>query len=151
MRTPEQMLMDDLSYYFVLKQELPGKVVQLTLSSSASFGGECVTLPFDTEEDTALYLLAEFRKGALVSEQDIETAQAILRGDRPMFVYEEKQPDGTLLLSLHETLPPEGSHIVAFGSRSPRWLARFLLRRLHESARVKASLETIKQAQLLMG
>jgi hypothetical protein len=107
-------------------------------------------LPFDTETDAALYLLDEFRKGGLVSSNDIETAKAIIRGEEPMFVYEEKQPDGTLLLSLHDSLPPEGSNIVAFASRSAKTLAKFLLRRLHESKNTQASEETIRQAQSLM-
>lgn len=146
-------LMDNLSYHFVIKQKVPGEGIQLSLSSHAVFGDDCITLPFDSETDTALYLLDEFRKGAIVSEEHVEIARAILRGDRPMFVYEEKQPDGTLLLSLHDDLPPKGwrSHIIIFASRWHKGLARFLLRRLHESKRVRASEETVQQAMALMG
>lgn len=144
-------MLDDLSYYFVVKEKQPAGGTQLSLSSYAPFRNDCETLPFDSETDAALYLLEEFRKGELVSEAHVEDARAILRGDQPMFVYEEKQPDGTLLLSLHDALPPQESGIIVFGGRSPRRLARFLLRRLHESQRVIASAETIQQAQALLG
>jgi hypothetical protein len=143
----QQAVWDDLTYYFVI-QEGDG---QLSLSGHAAFAETRKTLPFDSETDAALYLLEEVRKGARASEQDIEIARAITRGDKAMFVYEEKQPDGTLLLTLHDDLPPRESSIVAFGGRSPRWLARFLLQRLHESSRVTATAETIQQAQTLLG
>lgn len=146
-----QAVWDELSYYFVIQEKQPGGSVKLSLDSHATFGDERKTLSFDSETDAALYLLDEFRKGASVSEQDIESARAILRGDQPLFVYEEKQPDGTFLLSFHDDLPSPGSSIVTFGSRSPRWLARFLFRRLHESERVVATAETIRQAQALFG
>lgn len=155
MQDTEQMFIDDLmhslSYYFVVKQTVPGQGTQLSLSSYAPFGNDRITLSFDSETDTALYLLDEFRKGAIVSEEHVEIARAILRGDQPMFVYEEKQPDGMLLLSLHDELPPKGSHIIVFASRWHKGLARFLLRRLHESKRVSASEETVQQAIALMG
>lgn len=147
----QQAIWDDLSYYFVIQEEHPEGGIQLSISSYPIFRDGSKTRPFDTETDTALYLLDELRKGARVSEQDIEIARAILRNDRPMFVYEEKQPDGTLMLSIHDNPPPCGSAIICFGCRSPRWLARFLLRRLQESSRVKATAETIKRAQALMG
>ena len=72
------------------------------------------------------------------------------RGGKPLFLYEEKQIDGKLLLSLHDQLPPKGSSVVVFGSRSAQLVARLLLRRLHESQRVWATEETIQQAQVLM-
>ncbi|HEU5378348.1 MAG TPA: hypothetical protein VFV38_23235 [Ktedonobacteraceae bacterium] len=147
----KQTTLDSLSYYFVIKQELPEGGTRLSLSSYALLGENCETLPFDTETDTALYLLDEFRKGAVVSEEHIAIANAIIDGDKPMFLWEEKVPDNMLLLSLHTDLPPDGSGIVTFGSRSPKWLARFLLRRLHESKRVTAKAETIQQAQALLG
>jgi len=154
MQDTEQMLIDDLmdnlSYYFVIKQTVPGEGIQLSLSSHAAFGNDCITLPFDSDTDTALYLLDEFRKGAIVSEEHVEIARAILRGDRPMFVYEENQPDGTRLLSLHDDLPPKGLHIIVFASRWHKGLAKFLLRRLSESKRVRASEETVQQALALM-
>ncbi|HZS76928.1 MAG TPA: hypothetical protein VFA41_09980 [Ktedonobacteraceae bacterium] len=68
-----------------------------------------------------------------------------------LFLYEEKQPDGRLLLSLHDHLPLEGSDVVVFGSRSPKLVARLLLRRLQESNRVWATEETIRRAERLMG
>jgi hypothetical protein len=77
-------------------------------------------------------------------------ARAILRGDSPLFLYEEKQPDGRLLLSLHDHLPPEEARIVVFGSRSPKLVARLLLRRLRETSRVLATEETIRRAERLM-
>lgn len=154
MQDTEQMLRDDLldnlSYYFVIKQTAPSEGLQLSLSSHAVYGNDRITLPFDSETDTALYLLDAFRKGAIVSEEHVEIAHAILRGDQPMFVYEEKQPDGTLLLSLHDDLPPKGSNIIAFASRWHRGLARFLLRRIHESKRVRANEKTVQQALALM-
>jgi hypothetical protein len=146
-----QAVWDDLSYYFVTREKQPGGSVKLSLDSHPTFRDDCKTLPFDSETDAALYFLDEFYKGASVSEQDVEIAKAIMRGDKPMFVHEEKQPGGTLLLSIHGDLPPLGSSIVAFGCRSPKWLARFLLRRLHESNRVTATAETIRQAQMLLG
>lgn len=146
----QQAIWDDLSYYFVQQETAADGSRQLAISSHAAFSATCKTFPFDSETDTALYLLDELSKGASISEQDIEIARAILRGDRPMFVYEQKQPDGTLLLSLHTALPERETNITIFGSRSPRWLARFLLRRLQESSRVTAAPETIQQAQTLM-
>ena len=68
-----------------------------------------------------------------------------------MFLYEEKQADGTIVLSLHDCLPPKGLHIVTFGSRSAKLVARLLLRRLHESERVRASDAMVRQAQALIG
>jgi hypothetical protein len=147
----EQTLLDELSYYFVIKEKQPDGSTQLSLGSYAPSRKNCETLPFDTETGAALYLLAKFREGAIVSEEHVETAHAILRGDQPMFVYEEKQPDSTLLPSLHNELPARESGIIAFASRSPRRLARFLLRWLYESKRVRASAETIQQAQALLG
>src|ERR1700730_17215424 len=137
-----QTIMDEVRFYFVVRHDLPDVRFQLALNQYAPFREDCMTLPFDVEEDAALYVLDEWRKGAIVTEQDVAIARAIVRGEQPMFVYEEKQADGTLLLSLHDCLPPEGSKIMVFGSRSGRWLARFLLRRLHESERIKASEET---------
>ncbi len=99
------------------------------------------------EEEAALYLLEQGRNGAVVSFNDIAIAKAIIRGDGPMFLYEEKQGDGRLLLSLHDRLPPQDSSIVAFGSRSARLVARLLLRRLLESKRVWATEETIRRAK----
>lgn len=147
----QQAIWDDLSYYFVLQEEHPEGGVWLSLSSYAAFGGKRKTLPFDSETDAALYLLDEVRKGARASEEHIEIARAIIRGDQAMFVYEEKQTDGTLLLSLHNDPAPRDSDIITFASRSPKWLARFLLRRLHESSRVTATAEMIQQAQALLG
>lgn len=146
----EQSLPDGLQYYFVVTQTLPDGSIQAALSSYAPFRDDQTTFPFDTEEDTALYLLAQMREGVIVSSNDVETARAILRGDQPLFLFEEKQPDGTLLLSLHEHLPPPGSNAVACGSRSPKLTARLLLRRLHESKRVWVTDETRRQAQALM-
>jgi hypothetical protein len=143
--------LDDLSYYFVMQEILPDGTTQLALSSSAAWSETRKTLPFDSEEDTALHLLAELRKGARASEEHIAIAKAILRGEKPMFVHEQKQPDGTLLLSFHGDLPPRDAGIRAFGCRSHRWLARFLLRRLKESSHVTASAETVRQAQALLG
>lgn len=142
--------MDELYYYFVVKEDLLDGTFQLSLSSYAPFRDGRTTFPFDSEIDAALYILDEFRHGAIVSSNDIEIAKAIIRGEKPMFVYEENQSDGTLLLSLHDSLPPEESTIVAFGSRSANLLARFFMRRLHESKRVRATEETIRQAQALM-
>ncbi len=81
---------------------------------------------------------------------DIDIAKAIIRGDRPLFLYEEKQADGSLFLSLHDNLPPQDSSIIVFGSRSPRLVARLLLRRLQESQRVWATEEAIQRAKSLM-
>jgi hypothetical protein len=150
MNETERTILDQLQYYFVVRQELSGGSSRLSLSSYAPFRDDCVTLPFDTETDAALYLLGEFRKGAPVSYQDVEIAKAILRGERPLFLYDEKQPDGTILLSLHDQLPPPESKIVAFGSRSAKLLARLLLRRLYENSRVHASEATISRAWALM-
>lgn len=143
--------MDSLSYYFVVKQVLSDGNAEFSLSSYARIGDDLTTLPFDTETDAALYLLDEYRKGARIAHNDIEIAQAILHGEKPMFLYEVKQSDGTLLLSLHDTLPPEDAKVVSFASRSSKVLARFLLRRLHESQLVKADAETIARAQAMMG
>jgi len=143
-------VLNDLTFYFVVQHDLPDGERELSLSSYAPFRDDCTTFPFDTETDAALYLLAEFHHGAIVSSNDIQTAKAIIRGEQPLFVYEEKQPDGTLFLSFHDLLPPEDAHIIAFGSRSAALLARFLLRRLHESSRIQASSKTIKRAQALL-
>ena len=151
MHETRQSVLDELQYYFVVKQEFPDGTYQLALSSYAPFRDDRTTLCFDTEEDAALFLLDQSRKGAIVSSNDVEIAKAIIRGEQPMFLYDEKQTDGTIVLSLHNRLPPEGSNIVIFGSRSAKILARLLLRRLHESERAKASEATIQQAQALMG
>jgi hypothetical protein len=151
MNETRQTVLDELQYFFVVKQEFPEGTYQLVLSSYAPFRDDRTTLSFDTEEDAALFLLDELRKGAIVSSNDVEIARAILRGEQPMFLYEEKQADGTIILSLYNRLPSEGSRIVTFGSRSAKILARLLLRRLHESERVRASEATIRQAQTLMG
>ncbi len=150
MNEKERHLMDELQYYFVVKQILPDGNADLSLSSYAPFRDDRATLSFDSERDAALYLLNEFHNGAIVSENDVESAKAILHGEQPMFLYEEKQEDGTLILSLHDCLPPEGSKIVTFGSRAAKLVARLLLRRLHENERVRATEETIRQAHLLM-
>jgi hypothetical protein len=142
----QQAIWDELSYFFVIQEEQPEGEKRLFLSSSASFAGRRTTLPFDSESDAALYLLDEVRKGARASEEHIEIARAIVRGDQALFLYEEKQPDGTLLLSFHDAPAPQESSAVTFASRSPRWLARFLLRRLQENKRVTATGETIQQA-----
>jgi hypothetical protein len=143
-------MVEDLQYYFVVKQAMPDGSVYVSLSSYAPFRDDRTTVSFDAEVDAALYLLEEVRNGAVVSTNDVESAKAIIRGDQPLFLYEEKQPDGTLQLSLHDRLPPEGSSVVVFGSRSPRSVARLLLRRLQETTRVRATEETIRQAQRLM-
>jgi hypothetical protein len=150
MNEKERNVMDDLQYYFIVKHVLPDDSVELALSSYAPFRDDRTTLSFDSERDAALYLLDEFHNGAIVAENDVETAKAILRGEQPLFLYEEKQADGTLVLSLHDCLPPEGSKIVTFGSRAPKLVARLLLRRLHESKCVRATEETIRHAHLLM-
>ncbi len=150
MNETEQTMMDDLQYYFVVEQPAPGGNIQLSLSSYAPFRDDQTTIPFDSEMDAALYFLEKFRNGAIVSSNDVEIAKAIIRGDQPMFLYEEKQSDGTFLLSLHNRLPSEGSSAVVFGSRSARLVARLLLRRLHETKRVWATEETIRQAQTLI-
>jgi hypothetical protein len=150
MQNIERDVMAEMQFYFVVKLQLPDGSNQHSLSTYAPFREDSTTLPFDSEQDAALYLLDEWRKGAIVSEQDVEIARAILRGDQPLFVYEERQPDGTLLLSFHDHLPSEGPSVITFGCRSPRWLARFLLRRLHESERVRASEETMRHAQALL-
>jgi hypothetical protein len=151
MHEAEQTIMDDLQYYFVVRQAGPDGSVQTSLSSYAPFREDQTSIPFDSEVDAALYLLQESRDGAVVSFNDVEIAKAIIRGDMPLFLYEEKQPDGTLLLSLHDRLPPEGSSVAVFASRSARLVARLLLRRLHENTRVWATEETRRQAQALMG
>jgi hypothetical protein len=151
MNQSRQMLLDDLQYYFVTKQTLPDGSIQLALSSYAPYSNDLICLSFETEDDTALYLLQEHQRGAVVSSNDITIADAIIRGEAPLFLYEERQPDGKLLLSLHTQLPPEDSKGVVFGSRSPQLIARHLLRRLHESPIVQATEATIKQAQTLMG
>jgi hypothetical protein len=151
MNETRQPVLDELQYYFVVRQDFPDGTYQLALSSYAPFRVDRTTLSFDTEVDTVLYLLDGFRKGAIVSSNDVEIAKAILRGEQPMFLYEEKQADGTIVLSLQDRLPPEGSRIVTFGSRSAKILAKLLLRRLHESERIRASEATIRQAQELMG
>ncbi|HEY6540808.1 MAG TPA: hypothetical protein VIZ18_07720 [Ktedonobacteraceae bacterium] len=151
MHETRQAVLDELQYYFVVKQEFPDGTYQLALSSYAPFRDDRTTTCFDREEDAALFLLDEFRKGAMVSSNDVETAKAILRGEQPMFLYEEKQADGSIVLSLHDRLSPEESGIATFGSRSAKILARLLLRRLHESERIRASEATIRQARELMG
>lgn len=157
LRDNKEQVMDNISYvmgelhfYFVVRQELPGGQVQLSLSSHAPFNESQTVMPFDEERDAALYLLDECRKGAIVSEKMAEIAEAIIRGEEPMFVYEENLSDGTLLLSLHNCLPPVGSNIAAFGSRAAKQLARFILRRLHESSRVRATEETMRQVYSLL-
>jgi hypothetical protein len=151
MHETRQSVLDELQYYFVVKQEFPDGTFQLALSNYAPFRDDRKTLCFDTEEDAALFLLDEFRKGAMVSSNDVEIAKAILRGEQPIFLFEEKQADGTIVLSLHDRLPPEGSGIATFASRSAKIVARLLLRRLYESERIRASEATIRQAQALMG
>ena len=146
-----QAVLDELQYYFVVKQDFPDGTFQLALSSYAPFRDDRTTLCFDAEEDAALFILDEFRKGATVSSNDVEIAKAIIHGEQSMFLFEEKHADGTIMLSLHYRLPPEGSQIVTFGSRSAKILARLLLRRLHENERIRASTATIRQAQALMG
>jgi hypothetical protein len=150
MNETQRTILDELQYYFVVRQDLPDGSYQLSLSSYAPFRDDCVTLSFDTETDAALYLLDEYRKGVPVSYQDVEAAKAIMRGEKPLFLYEEKQPDGTLLLSLHDHLPPTESDIVTFGSRSAKLVARLLIRRLYESSHVRASEATIRRAWALM-
>lgn len=150
MKSAQQPPIDELQYYFVVKQRMPDGSVHASLSSYAPFRDDVVMVPFETEEDAALNLLEEQRNAAIVSGNDIEIARAVIRGDRPLFLYEEKQPDGTLLLSLHDTLPPEGARVVTFGSRAPRTVARLLLRRLHESERVRAITEAVQQAHALL-
>src|SRR5258708_16571701 len=118
----QQAVWDDLTYYFVIQEE----DAQLSLSGHAAFAETRKTLPFDSETDAALYLLEEVRKGARASEQDIEIARAIMRGDKAMFVYEEKQPHGTLLLTLHYNLPPRAPGISAFAPPPPPYLPQFL-------------------------
>lgn len=141
-----QTLLDELQYYFVVKQIKPDGRIYVSLSSYAPFREDLITLPFDSEVDAALYVLKAARNGAVISSNDIDAAEAIIQGEKPLFLYEEKLPDGGLMLSLHEKLPPEDSPIVVFGSRSPKRISRFLLRRLHESPRVRATDETIKEA-----
>jgi len=149
MQKAEQIL-QEFDYYFVIKQTMPDGRIQIALSSFASFRDDRVTMPFDTEEDAALYLLAEARNGATVSYTDMAIARAIIRGDEPLFLYEEKQADGRLLLSLHGCLPGKDVSVTVFGSRSPRLVARLLLRRLLETQKVWATDETIRQAKLLV-
>jgi hypothetical protein len=146
-----ELLLENLTFYFVVRKELPNGNHQISLSSHAPFAPQNTTFSFDSEEDTALYLLDLAQKGEDVVEDDVVIAQAILQGEQPLFVYEEKQADGTLSLSFHDQLPPETSSIVAFASRSHRLIARFLLKRLHESERVKAAPETIRRANTLIG
>ena len=150
MQKDGQTMLDELQYYFVVKQTLPGGSIEVMLSHYAHLREGQTTLPFDTEEDAALYLLEQARNGAVVSFNDVAIARAIIRGDLPMFLYEEKQADGRLRLSLYDRLPPQGSPVVVFGSRSTRLVARLLLRRLHETNRVWATEETIQQAQSLL-
>jgi len=126
MHETRQSVLDELQYYFVVKQEFPDGTYQVALSSYAPFRDDRTTSCFDTEEDAALFLLDQSRKEVIVSSNDVEIAKAILRGERPMFLYEEKQADGTIVLSLHDRLPPTGSHIVTFGSRSAKILARLI-------------------------
>jgi len=151
MQQSRQTLLDDLHYYFVTQQNMPDGSIQLALSSYVPFRKDRTTLSFDTEEDAALYLLQEHELGATVSSNDITIANAIIHGEAPLFLYEERQDDGRLLLSLLNQLPPEGSNGVVFGSRSPQLIARLLLRRIHESSRVWATDATIQQAHMLMG
>lgn len=150
MSTTESTLIDELYFYFVVKHDLPDEKYELSLSNYAPFRDDRTTFPFDTETDAALYLLDEFTRGAIVSSNDIETAKAIINGQQPTFVYEAKQPDGTLLLSLHDALPPKNAKITVFGGRSAKMLARFLLRRLNEGAHIQATEETVKRAQSLL-
>ena len=107
MNTTQSTFIDELYFYFVVKQDLPDGKYELSLSSYAPFRDDRTTFPFDTETDAALYLLDEYTRGAIVSSNDVETAKAIIRGEQPIFVYEEKQPDGTLLLSLHDFCHPK--------------------------------------------
>src|SRR5258708_7748234 len=95
MKETEQSMLNELQYYFVVEQPAPGGSIQLSLSSYAPFRDDRTTIPFDSEIDAALYFLEKFRNGAIVSSNDVETAKAIIRGDQPMFLYEEKQSDGT--------------------------------------------------------
>lgn len=150
MQENEQTALNELQYYFVVKQTLPGGNIKVTLSHYARSRDDQTTLPFDTEEDAALYLLEEARNGAVVSFNDMAIARAIIRGDEPLFLYEEKQADGRLLLSLHDHLPPQGSSVPVFGSRSHRLVARLLLKRLLETERVWATDETIQKARSLL-
>lgn len=139
--------LDSLHFYFVVKQLLPDDTTRLSLMSHAPFRDDQTTFSFDSEADAAQYFLDTLHsKTVTASEQDVATAKAILRGGQPLFLYEEKQPDGTLLLSFHDQLPPEQSKIVSFACRSSKYLAGFLFRRLRESERVRASEETIRQA-----
>src|ERR1051326_7855578 len=119
MHETSQSAVDELQYYFVVNKEFPDGASQLALSSYAPFRDDRTTSCFDTEEDAALFLLDQSHKGAIVSSNDIEIAKAILRGEQPLFLYEEKQTDGTIVLSLHD-MPPEDSHIITFGSRSAK-------------------------------
>src|SRR5579885_3760265 len=105
----QQAIWDDRSYYFIIQEEQPEGGIKLSLRSRAISGCQSTILSFDSEADAALYLLAELRQGARISEEDSEIARAILRGDRAMFLSEEKRPDGTLLLSLHNDPAPTGS------------------------------------------
>ncbi|HET8913920.1 MAG TPA: hypothetical protein VFN23_20775 [Ktedonobacteraceae bacterium] len=143
----ERTMLDELQYYFVIKQIKPDGRIYVYLSNYAPFRDDLITMPFDSEIDAALYLLKAAQSGAVVSSNDIDCAEAIIHRERPLFLFEDKQPDGTLVLSLHEDLPPEGSSAVVFGSRSPKRISRFLLKRLHESPRVHATDETIRKAK----
>jgi len=143
--------LDSLHFYFVVKQLLPDGTTRLSLMSYAPFRDDQTTFSFDSEADAAQYFLDTLHNETVTtSEWEIATAKAILRGEPPLFLYEEKQPDGTLLLSLHDQLPPGQSKIISFAGRSPKYMARFLFRRLQESKRVRASEETIRQAQALL-
>jgi hypothetical protein len=150
MYNAQQAVIEELQYYFVVEQVMPDGSTQVALSSYAPFRDDRTTVSFDSEEDAALYLLERVRGGAVASFNDIENARAIIRGDMPLFLYEEKQQDGMLQLSLHDRLPPEGARVVVFGARSPRLVARLLLRRLSESGRVRASEETIERARAIL-
>ncbi|QBD74589.1 hypothetical protein EPA93_00700 [Ktedonosporobacter rubrisoli] len=150
MKDTKSMCLDELQYCFVVKRKLANGSIELSFSSYAPFRDDIETFPFDTEMDAALFLLEEARQGVLISENDREAAQAIIHEEKPLFLYETRQGDGTLLLSLHDCLPPDDSSVTVFGSRAPRRLARFLLRRLHENQRVQVSPQTLQQAQHLL-
>lgn len=150
MQETRPRIMDELYLCFVVRQTLPDGQSQLSLSSYAPFRNDLITHSFDTEEDAALYLLDEIRTHrAITSSKTIEAARAILNGEQPLFVYEEWQPDGTLLLSLHDEPPAPSLHAITFSDRSPRRLARLLLQRLHQNPRVRATEETRQQALTL--
>lgn len=143
--------LDSLYFYFVVKQALPDGTTQISLMSHAPFRDDLTTLAFDSETDAAQYFLDTLRsETSVAAEQEIATAKAILHGEQPLFLYEEKRPDGTLLLSFHDHLPSGQVKIVSFACRSSKYLAGFLFRRLRESGRVQASEETIRQAQAFL-